>query len=272
MEEINSYTDTAIKLVMEYAPKFLLAIVVLIVGMWVINNIVKYADKAMQRSSLSLEIRPFIKSLIGVILKVLLLFSVAGMVGIETTSFIAVLSAAVFAIGMALQGSLGNLAAGVMILIFRPYKVGDLIQIEDDMGYVQEIQIFNTIITTLDNKTVIIPNGTAISGVITNLSTNEYVRVDINVAMPYNEDFPKVQKIILDALKATDKVLDTPAPTVGIETFDTHFISLALWPYAKTDDYWDVYFEASKNVKAALGKNGIKMAYSEGVELGDIGL
>ena len=271
MESAQIYLQDFLQVIMEYAPNFILAIVVLIIGFWAIGRITRLMTKAMVNSGVSEDLQPFLLSLSGTLLKVLLIFSVAGMVGIETTSFVAVLAAAGFAIGMALQGSLSNFAAGVMILIFKPYKTGDLIEVEDQMGHVQEIQIFNTVITTLDNRTVIIPNSTAIGGIITNLSSKGSLRVDLQVTMPYQEDFPKVREIILEAVKQTPKVLANPEPFVGIETFDSHNIVLAVRPYANTEDYWDVYFTTNENIKKALGDNGIKVAYSEGVELGPIG-
>ncbi len=269
--DITSKLDGLLKNAIEFAPKIVMALVVLLIGLWVINNIVSFLGNAMEKAGLDKDIRPFLKSLVGVLLKVMLIFSVAGIVGIETTSFVAVLAAAGFAIGMALQGSLGNFAAGVMILIFKPYRVGDLVNLQDEMGHVQEVQIFNTIIKTLDNKTSIVPNGLAISGIITNLSTEEVLRVDLNVTIPYAQDFPQARQVILDAVKKTPKVLSDPAPFVGIEEFDSHNIKLVVRPYAKTEDYWDVYFETYTNVKAAMSSNNMKVAYSEGIELGDIG-
>ena len=271
MEDLSSYVDQIGAMVIEYAPKLALAVIVLLVGLRVINRVVDVTTSMMEKNGLSEDIRPFLSSIMSVALKLLLIFSVAGIIGIETTSFVAVLAAAGFAVGMALQGSLSNFASGVMILIFRPYKVSDLIEVEDCMGHVEEIQIFNTIITTLDNRTVIVPNSMAISGIITNLSTKKHLRVDLNVTMPYEEDFSKVESIIMEAIKNTPKVLTEPAPFVGIETFDSHNIVLAVRPYATTEDYWDVYFDVLRNVKKAMGENNIKVAYSEGVELGRIG-
>ncbi len=271
MEEYTSYSEKAVSMIMEYTPKLLLAVVVLLVGLWVIKRITGMIGKTLQRSNISRDVQPFLRTMVDVILKVLLVFSVAGMVGIETTSFVAVLAAAGFAIGMALQGSLSNFAAGVMILVFKPYKVDDIIKVEDEMGHVTEIQIFNTIIATFDNKTVIIPNSTAISGIITNLSTREYIRVDLNVHIPYAQDFPKVKDALEQALRNTPKVLANPHPFVGIETFDSHNVVLSVRPYCNADDYWDVYYAANQNIKAALAENGIQVAYSEGIELGKIG-
>lgn len=271
MEDFSKYLDQFTGMIIEYAPKLGLALLVLLIGLRLINRLVDFVTNMMEKNGLSADIRPFLSSIIGVGLKLLLIFSVAGIIGIETTSFVAVLAAAGFAVGMALQGSLSNFASGVMILIFRPYKVDDLIQIEETQGHVEEIQIFNTIVTTLDNRTVIIPNSMAISGIITNLSTKKHLRVDLNVTMPYAEDFPKVEAIILEAVKSTPKVLTEPAPFVGIESFDSHNIILAVRPYCQTEDYWDVYFEVYRNVKQAMGAHNIQVAYSEGVELGKIG-
>lgn len=271
MEHLQEYLDGFVETVWAHAPNFVLAIVVLIIGFWAVARIMKIMAKAMVRGGISEDLQPFLLSLTSTLLKVLLIFSIAGMVGIETTSFIAVLAAAGFAIGMALQGSLSNFAAGVMILVFKPYKTGDLIDVEGQMGHVDQIQIFNTIITTLDNRTVIIPNSTAIGGIITNLSAKGSLRVDLQITMPYQEDFPKIRRLLLDAVGQNPKVLSSPAPFVGIETFDSHNIVLAVRPYAKTEDYWDVYFSSNEIIKKALSENGIQIAYSEGIELGPIG-
>lgn len=244
-----------------WAPKIVGAILVLLIGLWIIGMIMKAVRRGMERSGLDQDIIPFLSSLISVLLKVMLVLSVAEIVGVKTTSFIALIGMAGLAIGMALQGTLGHFASGVMILIFKPYRVGDLVSIQDQVGHVEEIQVFNTIIKSLDNKRVIIPNGQATSGLITNLSTYDLLRVDLNVAMPYEEDFDKVQGIILEAIRNTPKALQDPAPTVEIEKFNEHSILLAVRPYATPADYWDVYFGTYRNVKAALGKNNIKVAY-----------
>lgn len=244
-----------------WAPKLVGAILVLLVGLWIIGRIMSLIKKGMERSGLDKDVIPFLTSMISVLFKVLLVLSVAGMVGIETTSFIALIGMAGLAIGMALQGTLGHFASGVLILIFKPYRVGDLVDIQGNVGYVEEIQVFNTIINTLDNKKVIMPNGIATSGVMTNLSANDYLRVDLNVAMPYEEDFDKVRSIIMEAVNRTPKVLKDPTPYVEIEKFDAHNLLLAVRPHASCDDYWDVYFGVYKSVKAALGAAGIKVAY-----------
>ena len=218
-------------------------------------------QRLMRRSGFDEGTIPFLSSLFNVVMKVMLVLTIAGMVGIETTSFIALIGMAGLAIGMALQGTLGHFASGIMILLFKPYRVGDLVSMQGELGHVEEIQVFNTMIKTLDNKRVIIPNGTAMSGLITNLSAHEFLRVDLNVAMPYEEDFEKVRGIIMEAINSTPKVLKDPEPYVEIEAFNEHNILLAVRPHSTVEDYWDVYFGTYKNVKAALGKAGIKVAY-----------
>jgi len=269
MEFLAGKSTVLIENLIAWAPKLVGAILVLLIGLWIVNMIVNMISKAMSKSGLDRDVIPFLTSMISVLLKVMLVLSVAGMVGIQTTSFVALIGMAGLAIGMALQGTLGHFASGVMILIFKPYRVGDLVKLQGELGHVEEIQVFNTIVKSLDNKKVIIPNGIATSGIMTNLSANDYLRVDLNVAMPYEEDFDKVQQIVLDALKSTPHVLDSPSPVVEIEKFDAHNVLLAVRPFAKCEHYWDVYFGSYRNIKAALGNANIKVAYPKREIVGD---
>ena len=270
--QINSYIQQFTEMVISYAPKIGLAVLVLIIGIKIINKLAKLATKGMETAGVSANILPFISSLVGISLKVLLIFSVAGIVGIETASFVAVLAAAGFAIGLALQGSLGNFAAGIIILIFKPYKVDDWIEVDEKFGKVEEIQIFNTLIVTPGLKTLIIPNGQIIENIVTNYSKKGFIRIELNVTMPYSESFPKVKEIIMAELKAIPKVLNDPEPEVGIEVYDSHNIVVGVRPYVRPDDFWEVTFDAYERIKAAFHENGIRVAYSEGVEMGEIGL
>ncbi len=267
MEKLTAYFDTYLDKGINYAPKLLLALIALVIGFWIANAVTGVLRKKMDKSMVDKDVQPFLSSLINVGIKIMVLISVASMVGIKTTSFIAVLGAATLAIGMALQGSLGNLASGVMILIFKPYRVGDLIDLQGQLGHVEEIQIFNTIITTLDHKRVIIPNAVATSGTITNLTTKEWLRVDLNVHIPYERDFEEVRGIIMGAINETPKVMQDPEPYVEIETFDENGLKLCVRPHARTEDYWDVYFGVYRNVKAALGKAGIEVPYPRKIQM-----
>lgn len=271
LTQINSYLSQLTQMLIDFAPKLALAILVVVIGVKIINKLAAAVAKGMAKAGVSENILPFISSLVGISLKVLLLFSVAGIIGVETSSFIAVLAAAGFAVGLALQGSLSNFAAGIIVLIFRPYKVGDWIEVQEKFGKVEEIQIFNTIIVTPGLKTLIIPNGQIVEGIVTNFSTKGCIRLELNVTMPYEESFPKVAQIIMDVLKTTPKVLQDPEPEVGIEVYDSHNIVVSVRPYVKPDDYWEVTFDAYRRIKKAFHENSIKVAYSEGVEIGEIG-
>ena len=254
--EMTTLWDT----VLAWSPKIVAAIVVLIIGFWIVKMITKAIGKSMERSGLDADLIPFLKSLVSVLLKVLVVLTAAGVVGIEITAFAALLAGAGLAIGAAMSGTLSHFAAGVMVLIFKPYRVGDLVDIQNVVGHVEEIQVFNTVIKSLEGKKVIMPNGIATSGIMTNLSANGKLRVDLNVAMPYEEDFTKVQNIIKGALsKVTEKLPDEP--TIEIEKFDENNVLLAVRPYATDETYWDVYFNSYKEIKKAFGEAGIEVAY-----------
>ena len=271
MDSVNNYIEIITSMVIEYAPKVLLALFVLWLGFKVVNKITRLAVKGLGKAGISETLLPFMGSLMGISLKVLVGFTVASIIGVDMASFIAVLAAAGFAVGLALQGSLSNFAAGIIILLFRPYKVGDWIEVDERFGMVEEIQIFNTLIVTPGQKTLIIPNGQVVDNIVTNYSRKGHIRIELSVTMPYSESFPKVADIIMEELKGIPKVLDTPEPEVGIENYDSHNLIVAVRPYVKPDDFWEVTFEAYQKIKAAFNRHGIRVAYSEGVEMGTIG-
>jgi len=271
IDQAGTYLQKGIDFLIGILPSVLMGIAALFIGLWLIKKLMKVVDLAFAKSGFSREIGSFLSSIISILLKVFLFLSVAGIVGIDTAAFIGVLAAASFAVGMALQGSLSNFAAGIIILIFKPYKVGDWVEVQDKFGKVEDIQIFNTIVSTPGQKTLIIPNGEVISGIVTNYSKKGVIRMELNVTMPYEESFPKVRDVIMKELVSIDKVLNDPVPEIGIETFESHNIVLAVRPYVEPDDYWDVYYKAYEKIKAAFNSNDIKVAYSEGVEIGKIG-
>ncbi|WP_020538718.1 mechanosensitive ion channel family protein [Lewinella cohaerens] len=269
--QIEGWANTLIDLAFIYGPPLLLGLIILVVGLKVIAKIHKLVSKAMQVAGISESLVPFLSSVVSVGLKIVLFLAIASIIGINIASFVAILAAASFAVGLALQGSLSNFAAGIIILIFRPYKVDQWIEVCDKFGRVEEIQIFNTLIVTPGNKTLIIPNGQIVDNIVTNFSEKGHVRIELAVSMPYGEDFPRVEKIIMDVLQNTPGVLDEPAPTVGIETFDSHNIILTVRPYVNPDDYWPVTFDVNRNIKAAFNSHNVQVSYSEGIELGPIG-
>lgn len=271
MEKIAAYLEEGGRLLMGYLPKVVLAGLVLWIGFKLVNRMIKGLALAMEKAGLSKSLIPFLTSLAGVSLKVLIVFSAAGLIGVELASFLAVLAAAGFAVGLALQGSLSNFAAGIIILLFKPYKVGDWIEVDDKFGKVEEIQIFNTLMVTPGRKTLIIPNAQVVDNIVTNYSRKGYIRIELSVTMPYSESFPKVEQIIMGQLQSIPKVLEDPAPEVGIEAYDSHNIVVAVRPYVVPDDFWEVKFEVYRRIKAAFHSHKISVAYSEGVEMGQIG-
>jgi small conductance mechanosensitive channel len=266
MDKINmqAVIDQATIMIMEYGPRLLLALVTLLVGLWIIRRIVNIADRALVRGGNNDKtLILFVRSLISWVLKILLLLSVASMVGVETTSFIAIFSACTLAIGLALQGSLSNFAGGVLLLVLRPYKVDDLIEAQGQLGVVKEIHIFNTILLTPQNKTITIPNGPLAGGTIVNYTQDGKLRVDLSIGISYDSDIRKAKDVLLEVMKANPKVLDEPAPFVGVAEFADSSIDLAVRPWATSSDYWDVYFGVNESIKTALDQAGIKIPYPQ---------
>ncbi len=271
-EKIQEYLEMASDGIVAYAPKVLISLLILLIGIRIINKVVSITVSRMTERGIGADLTPFLGSIVSIGLKLMLVFAVASILGFDIAAFVGVLAAAGFAVGLALQGSLSNFAAGILIVIFRPYKIGDWVQIPDNyFGQVQEIQIFNTILVTPGQKTLIVPNGEVISGVVTNFSEKGHIRLELTLLLGYEESFPKIKAVIEDALKGVDGILQEPAPEVGIESFDTHNVVVAVRPFVAPGAYWEGTFEAHAKIKTALSAAGIKMAYSEGVDLGPIG-
>lgn len=248
----------------EWAPTVVGAILTLIIGFWIIGWITKMARRAMDRSKMDKTIQPFLSSLISVGLKVLLLITVAGMFGVETTSFVALFGALAFAIGLALQGSLGHFASGVLLLVFKPYKVGDLVTIGGGQtGTVEEIQVFNTVLKTLDNKRIIVPNGVVTSNVITNISGQGIIGVELTFGIGYGDDIDKARSIILSVGKECPYILDEPAQGVVVAELADSSVNLATRPFAKSEDYWNAFFYMQENVKKAFDREGVSIPFPQ---------
>ncbi len=243
--------------VIGYAPTFIMAILTLIIGLWIIGKLTQGLGKMMENRKIDASLRPFLLSIVGVLLKVMLLLSVAGMFGIQTTSFIAIFSAAVFAIGLALQGSLAHFASGVMIIIFKPYKVGDLVTAAGHTGHVEEIQVFNTILITFDNRKIIIPNGSVTSGAIINISGQGEIRVDMTSNISNGASIDQARMVIQNVANSCAKVLKNKAVDIFVNENQTGITQLAVRPWCKSEDYWDVYFYMQENIKKEFDKHGV---------------
>ena len=226
MNNLQTYVDKITELAMLYVPKLLLAIVVLLLGVWIIRMITHGIKKGVEKSNMDLSLQKFFVSLASVFLKVMLLISVASMVGIATTSFVAVIGAAGLAVGLALQGSLANFAGGVLVLIFKPYRVGDFIDAQGYMGTVDSIQIFNTVLKSPDNKTIIIPNGAIAGGSITNFSTEPTRRVDMSFGIGYGDDIDKARNVLKGLLDQDERVLKDPEPVIVVSELGTVLLIL----------------------------------------------
>lgn len=262
-ERLTQYMDTAVEMVMAYGPKLLLAILVLIIGLWIVNRIVRVMDKGMERAGTEPTLAKFLQSLVSIGLKALVLISVASMVGIETTSFIAILGAAGLAVGLALQGTLANFAGGVLILLFRPYKVGDYIDAQGVNGTVASIQIFNTVITTPDNKTIIVPNGSISNGIITNFSTEPTRRVDFVFGIGYGDDMKKAKDIIARLVAADERSLKDPEPQIVVSNLGESSVDITVRVWVNAADYWGLKFDLTEAVKAAFDAEGVSIPFPQ---------
>ena len=263
MENVDAYTTKFIELVMAYAPKVVLAIITLVVGLWIIGLIVGAVRKSMDKTKTDKTLIPFITSLISWGLKLLLFISVASMIGIATTSFIAVLGAAGLAVGLALQGSLANFAGGVLILIFKPYNVGDLVEAQGHLGVVKEVQIFNTILLSPSNKRIIIPNGAVSNGSIVNYSAEGLLRVDLVIGIAYESDIPNAKEVLHKAMADHELVLKDPGATVAVSELADSSVNLVVRPWCKAVDYWQVYFDITEAAKIGLESSGVSIPFPQ---------
>lgn len=262
-QQMQVYMSTAIELIMGYAPKLILAFVVLFVGLWLINRIVTLMSSAMQRSDTEPTLAKFLTSLVSIGLKALLLISVASMIGIETTSFIAILGAAGLAIGLALQGSLANFAGGVLVLMFKPYKVGDYIEAQGVSGTVAEIQIFNTIIKTSDNIVVIVPNGSLSNGIITNYSRENTRRVDMVFGIGYDDDIGRAKDILNRLIAEDSRALSDPAHLVVVSELADSSVNITVRIWANASDSSDLRWDFLEKVKLTFDREGISIPYPQ---------
>lgn len=255
----------ALEILGEYGPRLLLAIVVLIVGLWLIKVLKRGLTKGLKRRKMDITARKFIVDLIGAMLTVMLVISVLSLFGVPTTSFVAILGAAGLAIGLALQGALQNFAGGVLILFFHPYRVGHLIETGGIVGYVKDIQVFNTILVTLDNKRVIVPNGPLMNTNITNWTEEGSIRVDLSVSVAYGADLKEVRRIIIETLYTDSRILKQPEPMVGVAELADSGIKIFVRPFTKPQFYWDVHMKTLENVRNALQKEGIEIPFPQRV-------
>ncbi len=253
--------DQAIALVMTYAPKVVLAIITLIVGLWLIRKFVGLLDHKLGQKDPTLN--KFLCGLVSALLKVLLLISVASMIGIATTSFIAIVGAAGLAVGLALQGSLANFAGGVLILIFKPFKVGDVVEAQGYLGTVREISILYTIMDTFDNRRIVVPNGQLSNASLTNLSAYETRRCDMTFGIGYGDDIDKAKDICQRLIREDERALSDPEPLVVVGNLGDSSVDLTVRVWLKSGDLWPFYWDMQERVKKAFDAEGISIPFPQ---------
>ena len=239
------------------------AFIIFIVGRFIISLIKRALNAFLERRKVEPTVKSFVKSMVSVALTILLAIAIISRLGIETTSFAALLASAGVAIGMAFSGNLQNFAGGVIMLVLRPFKVGDYVVAQGVEGYVKEIQIFHTVLTTYDNRTIYVANGPLSSGVITNMSQQVNRRVDWTVSVEYGADFDKVKAILLKIIDKEPLILKDPAPFVALKELSNSSVDLIVRVWVKSADYWDVYYELRREVYEAFNKEGIGFPFPQ---------
>ncbi|MBP8760111.1 MAG: mechanosensitive ion channel [Parabacteroides sp.] len=239
------------------------AVIVFLIGRIIIGLLNKLFRKILIRRNVELSIRTFLGSMVNILLTVLLIISVVGALGVETTSFAALLASAGVAIGMALSGNLQNFAGGLMVLLFKPYKVGDVIEAQSVNGTVKEIQIFHTILTTFDNKVIYVPNGALSSGVITNYSNQATRRVDWVFGIEYGEDYERVKSVIERLAARDERILTDPLPFIALHALADSSVNVTLRVWVKSEDYWGVYFDMNQKVYETFNSEGISFPFPQ---------
>lgn len=254
---LEKHVEHIISILIEYTPRVIGATLVLIIGLWLIKRLSNLTTKSMEKRDLDVSLRTFVRSLISVGLKVVLIVTVAGMIGVGTTSFVTILGAAGLAVGLALQGSLSNFAGGVLVLIFKPYRVGDSVEVLGQTGSVKEIQIFNTILLTSDLKTVILPNGAVSNGTIINYSKHGILRGDVQVTVSAVHDIDLVKQLLIDELLKNAHVLKEPIPEVAAIKIIDGGVTLSIKAYSLSENYSMINSAVVEMAKSIFEKNNI---------------
>lgn len=249
--------------VLDFGLKFIAALAIFLIGRWIAKAITSMVRRTMNAADTDQTLVRFLGSMLYAILLTLVILAAIGQLGIKTSGFVAILGAAGLAIGLALQGSLSNFAAGVLIILFRPYRVGDFIEAAGVSGSIEAVQIFTTVLKTGDNKQVIIPNAEVMAGVITNYSAHETRRIDMVFGCGYDDDLAEVKAVLQGILDEDERILAEPAPTIGLMELADSSVNFAVRPWVKTADYWGVYFDVNEQVKVRFDAAGLSIPYPQ---------
>lgn len=263
MDKMNALLQQLMTSGVDLGKKVLAAIVIYLVGRWIIKLVTNLLKKVLDKKNLDPAVKSFVSSLVNVSLIILLLIAVISALGINTTSFAALLASAGLAVGMALSGSLQNFAGGVMILLFKPYKIGEYIESQGVQGTVKEIQIFNTTLNTVDNKLIILPNSTMLSNILTNYSREDIRRVDYSFGVEYGTDYEKVKKTLENIIQNDSRILKEPSYFIGLGALADSSVNITVRLWVKSVDYWNVFFDIQKTVYEIFNKEGIGFPFPQ---------
>ncbi|MFO8022244.1 MAG: mechanosensitive ion channel [Perlabentimonas sp.] len=261
--DVEAMTSWVYEFIMNYGIRLIGAIAALIIGLWIVKKITRALYKIMEKREVGPSLRTFFRSFLSIALKILVVISVLGMVGVEMTSFIAILGAAGLAVGLALSGTLQNFAGGVLILILKPFKVNDVIEAQGFTGTVTEIQIFHTIITGFDNTVNVVPNGSLATDALTNYSANDTRRAQWVFGIAYGDDFKKAQKVLRGIIDADERILKEPEPFIFLSQLNDSSVDITVRAWAKNEDFWPVYFGMSEKVYEAFAKEGLNIPFPQ---------
>ena len=263
VDQTGKYLDMATQFASEYGLKIVGALVIFIVGKWVAKWVQGLIVKLMNKNKIDATLVTFTESIVYIVLMIVVILAALNSLGVNTTSFAAILAAAGLAIGLALQGTLGNIGSGILLISFRPFSVGDVISVSGETGKVAAISMFATILHTPDNKVIIIPNAAITSGNITNFTANETRRLDLTFGIGYGDDLKLAKSVLEDIIRSDARVLADPAPFVGVKELGDSSVNFAFRPWVKSEDYWDVHFDMMEKVKLTFDEKGISIPYPQ---------
>ncbi len=261
--DFDKMLDTVVQWASTYSMKLLAAILILIIGRWVARKIARLLARVLEKNGIDVTLTGFLENITYYAMLVLVLIAAAGQLGINTTSFLTIVGAAGLAIGLALKDSLSNFASGVMLVLFRPFQVGDVVNAAGVSGKVERINIFNTVLNTPDNQKVIVPNSSITSDVITNITANPTRRIDLVAGIGYEDDIAKAKKVLNEIVLSDDRILKDPAPQIAVSELADSSVNFVVRPWVKTAEYWDVYFDLTEQIKLRFDAEGISIPYPQ---------
>jgi small conductance mechanosensitive channel len=260
---IEKIIDTLTLWVTAYSMKIIAAVLIFVIGKWVAKKVSNLFIKLLEKNKVDVTLTHFLQSIVYYTLVVVVLIAAAGQLGINTASFLTIVGAAGLAIGLALKDSLSNFSSGVMLILFRPYQVGDFATVGGVSGTVKKIDIFNTTLSTPDNQKVIVPNANITNNVITNVTANDTRRVDLTIGIGYGDDVLKAKKVLGEILKTENRILETPIPKIAVSELADSSVNFVVRPWVKTSDYWDVYFDLTEKIKLTFDQEGISIPFPQ---------